>query len=63
VLFHSLRRYAETIGLDGIPVRTISLEGLLLTKQTMRDKDAIDRIVIEHALEVLRASGQDRDTD
>jgi predicted nucleotidyltransferase len=37
--FEALRQYAQTIDLDGIPVQTISLEGLLLTKQTMRDKD------------------------
>jgi hypothetical protein len=53
--FESLRRYAQTIDLDGVPVHTISLEGLLLTKQTMRDKDGADRIIIERALEVLRA--------
>ena len=50
----TLKRYAETIDLDGIPVRTINLEGLLLTKQTMRDKDVADRIIIERALEVFR---------
>lgn len=52
--YDTLRRYAQTIDLDGIPVNTVNLEGLLLTKQTMRDKDASDRIVIERALEVLR---------
>ncbi len=64
--FESLRNYSQTIDLDGVPVRTISLEGLLLTKQTMRDKDVADRIVIEKALEVIRArsgpNGGDRDT-
>ena len=39
--FESLRDYAETIDLDGVPVKTLSLEGLLLTKQTMRDKDVL----------------------
>jgi predicted nucleotidyltransferase len=52
--FDTLKQYAETIDLDGIPVRTINLEGLLLTKQTMRDKDVTDRIIIERALEVFR---------
>jgi len=52
--FDTLRRYAETIDLDGIPVKTVSLEGLLLTKQTMREKDTADRIIIERALEVFR---------
>ena len=54
--FDSLSRYAETIDLDGIPVCTVNLQGLLLTKQTVRDKDVADRIVIERALEVFRAN-------
>lgn len=52
--FEALRQYAQTIDLDGIPVQTISLEGLLLTKQTMRDKDTQDRIIIERALAVYK---------
>lgn len=46
------------IVLDGIPVRTINLEGLLRTKQTMRDKDIADRIVLERALTAYRAQVQ-----
>jgi predicted nucleotidyltransferase len=52
--FDTLRRYSQTLNLDGIPVRTVNLEGLLLTKQTMRGKDASDRVVIERALAVIR---------
>ena len=54
--YDTLKRYLEIIELDGIPVRTVSLEGLLLTKQTLRDKDASDRIIIERALEIIRKS-------
>ncbi|MBA4215604.1 MAG: hypothetical protein C0449_21265 [Polaromonas sp.] len=53
--YESLSRYAQTIDLGGIPVKTINLEGLLLTKQTTRDKDALDRTIIERALAVYRA--------
>ncbi len=53
--YDTLSPYAETIDLEGIPVKTISLEGLLLTKMTLRDKDAADRIIIERALEVFRS--------
>lgn len=60
-IFDTLRQYAQTIDLDGIPVKTVNLEGLLLTKQTPRDKDAADRIVIERALAVLRAQSQGKD--
>lgn len=52
--YETLRQYAETIDLDGIPVRTINLEGLLLTKQTTRDKDISDRIILERALKIFR---------
>ena len=52
--YDTLRPFAQTLDLEGIPVRTVNLEGLLLTKQTLRDKDAADRAVIERALEVLR---------
>lgn len=61
--FDTLSRYAQTIDLDGIPVKTVSLEGLLLTKRTMRDKDAVDRIVIERALEALKASDDEHGAD
>ena len=53
--FDTLSRYAQTIDLDGIAVKTVDLEGLLLTKQTMRDKDVADRIIIERAIEALKA--------
>jgi hypothetical protein len=52
--YESLKQYAETISLDGIPVRTINLEGLLLTKQTTRDKDVSDRNILERALKVFQ---------
>jgi predicted nucleotidyltransferase len=46
----TLARYAEIVDLDGIPVRTLSLEGLLLTKQSVRDKDVMDRMVLQRAI-------------
>lgn len=57
--FDTLCRFAETIDLDGIPVKTVNLEGLLLTKQTMREKDIADRTIIERAIEVLGAQSKD----
>jgi predicted nucleotidyltransferase len=56
--YETLKRYAEIIELDGIPIRTINLEGLLLTKRTMRDKDVSDRIVLERALDALRQNAE-----
>jgi predicted nucleotidyltransferase len=59
--YDTLRHHAKTIVLDGIPIKTVDLEGLLLTKQTLRDKDIADRLIIERALAVLRENtGQGR---
>lgn len=55
--YETLRKFVETVDLEGIPVRTVNLEGLLLTKRTMRDKDVPDRIVLERALEMFRQHG------
>lgn len=52
--YETLKQYAETVDMDGLPIRTVNLEGLLRTKQTMRDKDAADRIILERALKMLR---------
>jgi predicted nucleotidyltransferase len=52
----TLAPYAETVDLDGIPVRTLSLEGLLRTKQTVRDKDVMDRVVLQKAIDELSAN-------
>jgi hypothetical protein len=55
--YETLRQYAETVDMDGLPIRTVNLEGLLRTKQTMRDKDVADRNILERALEMLRETG------
>ncbi len=50
----SLRPHIVSIDFDGIAVRTLNLEGLLKTKQTAREKDKLDRAVLERAIEALR---------
>ena len=57
--YETLLHYAETLDFDGIPVRTINLEGLLLTKRTLREKDAADRAVLERALKIFRQQHTD----
>ena len=61
--YETLKQYAEIIDLDGLPLRTINLEGLLRTKQTMRDKDVADRIVLERALETFRRHSSETTKD
>lgn len=48
--YETLKPFAETIDIDGVPLRTVSLEGLLRTKQSARERDVEDRAVIERAL-------------
>lgn len=57
--YETLKPFAETVDLDGLQIRTINLEGLLRTKQTMRDKDGADRIILERALETFRNRSKD----
>ncbi len=48
--YESLLPHAVTIDFEGMPVRTLSIEGLLKTKQSARDKDRMDRLILERAL-------------
>lgn len=48
--YESLLPHAQTIDLDGVAIRTIDLEGMLKTKQTSRDKDKLDCVILERAL-------------
>ena len=49
--YESLVSELEMLEIDGIPVRTVSVAGLLRTKQTVRQKDIVDRLVLERAVE------------
>jgi hypothetical protein len=52
--YESLKPYVITIDFEGIPVRTLNLEGLLKTKQSAREKDILDRTILERALRELK---------
>lgn len=59
--YDSLLPYAKTIELDGVPIVTVTLEGLLRTKQSYREKDALDRVAIERVLAGLGENLEDSD--
>ena len=48
--YATLQPHAVTIDFDGVAIRTGNLEGLLKTRQSSRDKDKLDRIILERAL-------------
>lgn len=51
-----MQPYIETIALDGVPLRVLNLEGLLLTKQGDRPKDRMDASILRQALAILKSS-------
>ena len=52
--YDSLRPYAVTIDFEGVAIHTLNLEGLLRTKQSSRDKDKLDRVILQRALDELK---------
>jgi hypothetical protein len=52
--WEELKTSIETRDLDGVPLRVLGLEGLLLTKEGARDRDKGDARAIREALEKLR---------
>ena len=51
--WNEMQPYIETIDFEGINLRLLSLEGLLMTKQGVRPKDQMDAAVLRRALEAL----------
>lgn len=45
-----LSGFIEQRLVDDVPLRVLSLEGLLLTKEGMREKDRADRVIIANAI-------------
>jgi hypothetical protein len=41
--FDSLTPHIKTLTIEGVDIKTLDIEGLLLTKTSYRDKDVIDR--------------------
>jgi predicted nucleotidyltransferase len=54
--YEMLKDHVQTIRIDDMSIKTVDLQGLLLTKQTLRTKDAEDRVVIELALQDINVA-------
>lgn len=52
--YESLQPHVVRTEIDGVPVVTLNIEGLLKTKTTFRDKDRIDREALERLLGRLK---------
>ena len=55
--WQELSAYIEQIAVEGRPLKVLSLQGLLLTKEGMRDRDRADAAAIRSALEGLTNRG------
>ena len=49
--YELLQAHEQIVDLDGVPVHTVSLQGLLLTKQTQRPQDIQDSAILRRAIE------------
>lgn len=52
--FQSVQDHVRVLVVEGIPVHTLDIEGLLRTKTDYRDKDRIDREALNRLREQLR---------
>jgi hypothetical protein len=48
--FDQLRSHIRSVQLDGVPVTTLDVDGMLLTKQTNRDSDIADRSKLQRLI-------------
>ena len=51
--YESLKNHIEQVDLDGLQINTLDLEGLLKTKQTVREKDIADRLVLQSVIDKI----------
>lgn len=56
--WEEMRTYIETVDLDGIPLKVLNLQGLLLSKQGARPKDQMDAALLRQALAILQEHSQ-----
>ena len=57
--YDTLKQYAITVDLEGIPVQTVSLEGLLRPNRPSRNKHASDRHFLDRALSLFREQAKE----
>lgn len=52
--FDELRAHIRTVYLDDVPVTTLDVDGMLLTKQTTRESDLADRIKLQRLSNAIK---------
>jgi len=55
--YESLQSHIEEIDLDGVPVKTLDIYGLVKTKNSIREKDISDRKILEKVIASIENKG------
>lgn len=61
--FEELRQHIQTVVLNGIPVATLDVDGMLQTKRTPRESDIPDRLKLERLKNAMRERGRNLSSD
>jgi hypothetical protein len=56
--FEDVRHHIQTVMYQGVPVVTLDVDGMLLTKRTTRESDVPDRIKLERLRNAQRAAAK-----
>lgn len=54
--WEEMRGYIEMVDLEGVPLKILNLQGLLLSKQGARPKDQMDAALLRQAIEAIKKS-------
>lgn len=53
--YESMQPFARELAVDGVPIRVLNIDGLLRTKTSVREKDILDRRMLERIKNGLSA--------
>jgi hypothetical protein len=56
--FGDLRKHIRTIDYDGVPLLTLDIDGMLITKDTTRESDRADRFKLQRLKLALAEAGK-----
>jgi hypothetical protein len=61
--FGDLRKHVKAIDYDGVPILTLDIDGMLITKDTVRESDRADRLKLRRLKLALAEAGKPEKSD
>jgi Nucleotidyl transferase AbiEii toxin, Type IV TA system len=61
--YEGLKAHIQTVVFDGVPVVTLDVDGMLLTKRTQRESDIPDRLKLERLRSAMRLASAHKNSD